>query len=212
MIPVKNTEFQLPKEIKSVFSDLKIVKYLAAANISKNLGFTASFVFQWIFSLLFHHKNLFQFLGSKKGIGFPGKDVVYDFLNYSRYNWRRFLLLLGSDVVNRVNPLTSMKRVCAFVVDDSMFERNRSKTVELLARFKDHATNVYYKGFRLLTLGWSDGHTFIPLDFSLLSSVKSQINGIKTNIDKRTIGYKRRVESLQSAPSLIPKMLERAFA
>jgi len=27
----------------------------------------------------------------------------------------------------------------------------------------------------MLTLGWSDGQTFIPLDFALLSSSKSQI-------------------------------------
>ena len=35
-----------------------------------------------------------------------------------------------------------------------------------------------YKGFRMLTLGWTDGATFIPIEFSLLSSKKSQINGI----------------------------------
>ena len=151
-------------------------------------------------------------LESKKGESLPGKDVVYRFLNYYRFNWRRFLSLLRSDTVKRIQPLTSDQSVCsAFVVDDSMFERNRSKTVELLARFKDHATGAYYKGFRMLTLGWSDGHTFLPLDFSLLSSVKSQINGIANRIDKRTIGYKRRLEALQSAPHDIPAMLDRAI-
>ena len=59
-----------------------------------------------------------------------------------------------------------------------MFERNRSKAVELLSRFKDHATGAYYKGFRMLTMGWSDGHTFLPVDFALLSFGKSAINGI----------------------------------
>lgn len=65
-------------------------------------------------------------------------------------------------------------------MDDSSFYRNRSKKVELLARCFDHASQKmrFYKGFRLLTLGWSDGATFIPLDFSLLSSKTSQINGI----------------------------------
>jgi len=36
----------------------------------------------------------------------------------------------------------------------------------------------------MLTLGWSDGCTFMPVDFSLLSSKKSQINGISTDIDR----------------------------
>ncbi len=54
-----------------------------------------------------------------------------------------------------------------------MFERNRSKAVELLARFKDHATGAYYKGFGMLTLGWADSYMFLPLDFALLSSVNA---------------------------------------
>ena len=92
-----------------------------------------------------------------------------------------------------------------------MFERNRSKAVELLVRFKDHARNCYYKGFRMLTLGWSDGHTFIPVDFSLLSSNSSQLQELRSDLDKRTCGYKRRMEALQSAPSIIPTMLDRAL-
>ncbi|MEQ6391384.1 transposase, partial [Bacillaceae bacterium S4-13-58] len=77
----------------------------------------------------------------------------------------------------------------------------------------DHASQKmrFYKGFRMLTLGWSDGATFIPVDFSLLSSKKSQINGISSKIDKRSSGYKRRVEALQTAPEQIPGMIERAL-
>ena len=48
----------------------------------------------------------------------------------------------------------------------------------------------------MLTMGWSDGHTFLPLDFALLSSRNAQINGMNEKIDKRTSGYKRRQEAL----------------
>lgn len=84
------------------------------------------------------------------------------------------------------------------IVDDSTFDRNRSKNVELLARCFDHASLKmrFYKGFRMLTLGWSDGHTFMPIDFSLLSSKTSSINGINEEVDKRCSGYKRRMEAL----------------
>lgn len=47
----------------------------------------------------------------------------------------------------------------------------------------------------MLALGWSDGHTLIPVDFALLGSLKSQISGIFQPIDKRTIGYKRHLEA-----------------
>lgn len=56
------------------------------------------------------------------------------------------------------------------------------------------------------------GHTFLPLDFALLSSGKSAINGMNEKIDKRTNGYKRRQEALLSAPQVIVSMLDRALA
>jgi hypothetical protein len=169
-------------------------------------------LFQIIFCLIFHHGNWYQLLESPRGETFPGKDAVYRFLNHASFSWRRFLINLSSDTIRTVTGLTAEERVKVLIIDDSMYERNRSKTVELLARFKDHARGCYYKGFRMLTLGWSDGHTFIPLDFSLLSSLRSKINGISSQIDKRTCGYKRRVEALQSAPEIIPVMIDRALA
>src|SRR5690625_3354679 len=69
-----------------------------------------------------------------------------------------------------------------------------------------------YKGFRMLTLGWSDVATFMPIDFSLLSSKKSKINGISDKVDKRTSGYKRREEALQTAPAQMPAMISRALS
>jgi hypothetical protein len=60
-------------------------------------------------------------------------------------------------------------------------------------------------------MGWSDGHSFIPLDFALLSSTKPGINGMMEGIDKRNSGYKRRQEALLSAPQVIAAMLDRAI-
>jgi hypothetical protein len=81
----------------------------------------------------------------------------------------------------------------------------------MLARFKDHATGAFYKGFRMLTMGWSDGHSFVPVDFTLLSSSKSAVTGMTDGIDKRSHGYKRRQEALCPAPQVIAAMLDRAI-
>lgn len=210
MIKQKGLSDQLPNEIQSAFNELQIIQHLRKAGFKKKFGFTCSYLFQLVFVLVFHHKNWFQLLESNKGESFPGKDAVYRFLNHSCYAWRRFLLFLGAATIAKVP--TSTKRNAYFVLDDSMFERDRSKKVELLARCWDHAKSHYFKGFRMLTLGWSDGQTFIPLDFALLSSIKAQINGIAENIDKRSAGYKRRLEALKSAPVLIPEMISRALA
>lgn len=59
-------------------------------------------------------------------------------------------------------------------LQDSMFERNRSKKVELLARVYDHAKHAYRFWFRMLTLGWSNGSTFMPVNSILLSTENRQ--------------------------------------
>lgn len=213
MIEHNDQNNQLPKEIKAAFRELKIFKHLHKAGITKNFGFTTSYLFQLVFCLVFHHKSWFTLLQSKKAGCYPSKDSVYRFLNHSKFAWRRFLTFLSAYAIQKVHALTDEKRPKVLIVDDSMYDRNRSKKVELLARCMDHSslTKRFYKGFRMLTLGWSDGVSFIPLDFSLLSSKKAQINGVSEDIDKRSSGYKRRIEALESAPSIIPSMIERAL-
>lgn len=213
MIEHNDPNNQLPKEIKAVFRELKIVKHLHKAGITKKFGFPSSYLFQLVFCLVFHHKSWFTLLQSKKADCYPSKDSVYRFLNHSKFAWRRFLTFLSAYAIQKVHTLTDEKRPKVLIVDDSMYDRNRSKKVELLAHCSDHSslTKRFYKGFRMLTLGWSDGATFMPLDFSLLSSKKAQINGISEDIDKRSSGYKRRIEALKSAPSIIPSMIERAL-
>lgn len=214
MIDQNHEHNQLPKELKIVFSELEIFKHLRNAGIKKSVGFSCSYLFQLVFCLIFQHRNWFSLLESKKAERYPAKDAVYRFLNQSTFNWRRFLLSFSASTIQKVGRLTDQTRPKVFIIDDSSFDRNRSKKVELLAHCFDHASQKmrFYKGFRMLTLGWSDGCTFMPIDFSLLSSKKSQINGISTEVDKRTSGYKRRVNALQTAPEQIPAMIQRALS
>jgi len=207
-----NQENQLPEEIRTVFAELKVLKHLRQAGIKRNLGFACSYLFQIVFCLLFRHRNWFSMQESERNnAGFPCKDAIYRFLNCSNFAWQRFLTAFSSHVIEKVIPLTAQKQTRVLIVDDSAYKRNRSKKVELLARCKDHTDNCYYKGFRMLTLGWSDGHTFIPTDFAMLSSQTSCLNGINETIDKRSHGYKRRLEALQKAPEVIPDMIDRTL-
>ncbi|MGJ9457856.1 hypothetical protein ACHABU_05725 [Oceanobacillus sp. CF4.6] len=52
----------------------------------------------------------------------------------------------------------------------------------------------------------------MPIDISLLSSKKSIINGISVKVDKRTSGYNRREEALQTAPEQLPAVIPRALS
>ena len=51
------------------------------------------------------------------------------------------------------------------------------KKWNFLAKAYDHAKHCYKFGFRMLTLGWSDGSTFLPVN-SVLLSTKNEKNRI----------------------------------
>lgn len=213
MITNKGYFAQLPKEIKQGFSELNIGYHLRKAHITKLSGYSCLAVFQLIFLLVFQYPNWFRAFTSKKAPDLPCKDTVYRFLKMPTYNWRRFLLSLSSEMVRLIKPLTAEKRVTAFVIDDSVYSRNRSKAVELLANVFDHSSHRYLKGFQLLTLGWTDSSTFIPVDFALMSSAKKEnrLQEMDESIDKRTSGYKRRVEAMQKKPEVVSSLLDHAL-
>lgn len=65
----------------------------------------------------------------------------------------------------------------------------------------------------MLTLGWSDGYSFIPVGFNLLSSTKKNncYNEISKNIDHRTNGYKFRKESMMSKTDAAVLLIQRVL-
>lgn len=140
------------------------------------------------------------------------KDTVYRFTKMVQINWIRFTTILASKIItDAIVPLDSEDRVNVLIIDDSMFERNRSKRVELLTKVYDHAKHAYRFGFRMLTLGWSDGSTFLPINGVLLSTEnqKNRINEA-TVVDKRTVGYKRRQLSMKKGTLAMLDLLKTA--
>lgn len=108
--------------------------------------------------------------------------------------------------MNNIVNLTSEKRVNAIVVYDSFYGRLRSKNVELLANVNDHASKgkKSKRGFRILTIGWIDGNTFLHLSFNLQSS-KNQENRyceMREGLTKNSIVYKRRKQAIPKATSI----------
>ena len=82
----------------------------------------------------------------------------------------------------------------------------------MVARVFDHTDMRYRKGFRLLTLGWSDGNSFLPINFSLLSSHKeSNQLGVMDMKDGRTIAGKRRAMAVRKANHVMLDLLREAL-
>lgn len=205
-------------QINSFFQNHKLGHLFRQSNIRKEKGISLDTLFQFLLTMAFTGKNLFRLLAAPDTADIPagiGKDVVYRFLNGISSNWRRFLLLLSTRViVQKLLPLTDDTTTKVLIADDTLYRRDRSKGVELLARIHDHNTKRYHRGFRMLTLGWSDGNSFVPMLFSLLSSSKEEnrLAPMRTDLDKRTNGYKRRQESMKKSPDVLVELVKMAMA
>ena len=203
---------QISASIKRFFSRFHISSALKAANAYKKKGIPVIEVFQYLFLLIFSNRSMYMSLITGKNTPSFAKDTVYRFMKMLQINWIRFTTILAARIIkDAIVPLDSEERVNVLTIDDSMFERDRSKKVELLAKVYDHAKRAYKFGFRMLTLGWSDGSTFLPVNSVLLSSEnkKSRINDANA-VDKRTAGYKRRQLSIEKGTDAMLTLLKAA--
>jgi len=206
-LKVKESENQTQRFIK----DYGIVKLLRQCGFHKENGFGTLVVITFLIALVFSGRNLYRNL--EKGLCEFQKDVIYRFLNSVRTNWSKFLLILSYRAYNFIRPLTSKNRTDCFILDDTLYDKSRSKKLELLAKVFDHVTHKFCKGFRDLTLGWTDGNTFLPIGFSLLSSQKDEniYQGVNDKIDKRTNGYKARKLSRSNTLDVALQLLKNAL-
>ena len=195
-----------------MISRFHVSSALKASNAYKKKGVPVMEIFQYLFLLIFSNRSMYMNLITGRNTPDFAKDTVYRFMKMIQINWIRFTTILASRIIiDAVLPLDSEERVNVLVIDDSMFERNRSKKVELLAKVFDHAKHKYRFGFRMLTLGWSDGSTFLPVNSILLSSEnkRNRINEAAV-VDKRTVGYKRRRLSMEKGTHAMLELLRNA--
>ena len=89
------------------FSILKIGSVLNKSSIIKTKGASPLELFTIVFNLAFVGKNFFEGVARNKKVK-VGKDAVYNFLNSSTYNWRRFTILLNLIIKNLLKKFLSL--------------------------------------------------------------------------------------------------------
>ena len=190
----------------------KISKILRQSGANKKKGIVVSIVFLFLLGLVFKGKKL-NTVNRHYNEEMPfGKDVAYRLIERGDINWERIVFLTANNVIPEIRRLTSEERKHAIVIDDTPQYRDRSKKVEMLARCHDHSKkgkSQYYKGHNLLTMGWTDGATFIPVDYRVLSASedKNLLYGSDVAEDKRTLATKRRKDARSGKPALVLEML-----
>ena len=200
-------------KIDDFFKQFNITTTLHRCGVRKRHGHSVRSLIMAIFTLPFVGKNFFRGIVINDNLTF-GKDAAYEVLKGCKSNWRRLILLLGVRLYGFFNRLTDETRDSVLIVDDSPYDRSRSKAVELLSRVWDHSNGRFLKGFRMLTVCWSDGTSCLPLDFALLSSTdaKKRICESHKPMDKRCCAWQRRQEATIKAPKNLEAMVKRILA
>ena len=142
---------QISNSIKRFFTRFHVSSALKASNAYKKKGVPVMEIFQYLFFLIFSNRSMYMNLITGRNTPDFAKDTVYRFMKRIQINWIRFTTILSARIISdAILPLDSEDRANVLIIDDSMFERNRSKKVELLAKIYDHAKHKYCFGFRML--------------------------------------------------------------
>ena len=208
----EGNENEISNSVTNFMNKFQIGKLLFKCNAGKAKGIPVIEVFRYLFCLIFSNRSMYM---QRKTGTFDGsfcKNTVYRFLNNAKINWFRFTTLLSSRIINDfMQPLTGENRKDVFVIDDSLFDRSRSKKTELLAKVFDHCSMKYKNGYRMLTLGWSDGNSFVPINHCLMSAADDKNLLCKAaDFDGRSLAGKRRRQSRRKATDVMIDLLKAA--
>jgi hypothetical protein len=211
--PEPQADIHVQSKIDDFFTRFRVGTLLHRCGVRKRHGHSVRSLTQTIFTFPFVGKNFFRGIVLNKDLEF-GKDAAYQLLKGTTYNWRRLLLCLGQRLFVFFDRLTNEARETVLIIDDSTYDRSRSKMVELLCHVWDHSTGCYLKGFRMLTVCWSDGVSCLPLDFSLLSSsnAKKRLCESQKVLDKRCCAQQRRNEAMVKATGHLETMVKRILS
>ncbi|WP_036613334.1 IS4 family transposase [Oribacterium sp. P6A1] len=209
----QHSEEEINCSISDFISTFEVGNLLRKSNANKQKGIPVMSIFRYKLANVFSRSSLYMQMKSNQFSGSFSKNTFYRFLNDPRVNWLRFTTLLALAVIrNFFKPLTSDERADVFIIDDSLYERAGYKHTQMASKVFDHVSMKFKKGFRLLTLGWSDGNSFVPINSCLLASSKvdNQL-GDFAKTDNRSLAGKRRKLAVTKAPVVVLELLQYAL-
>ena len=183
------------------------MEFLRRCGLRKSKGISLWSILSYIFSNVFRDRSMYiQQKSGKCTAGFS-KNTYYRFMQNPHIN----TTLLAERIVNgHLKDLTSDQRADYFVFDDSLYSRTGYKKTELAAKVFNHVSMTYKKFFRMMTVDWTDGSSFVPIASSLLSSKNDQnVIGTTKKINQRTIAAKRRIMAQSKGTDVVIQLLDR---
>ena len=190
----------------------EVGKLLSICRAHKAKGFSVVELFTYLLSCMFSPISTYMSMRIGSYREAFSKNTLYRFSNSAGINWHRFVRLLSEKIIRSfIRPATSEQRIEYFIFDDTPFAKSGKKT-ELVSKFFNHVTMRYERGFRILTLLWSDEYSSIPVDFCPLSSGKDNLLTCPAKAcDGRSLAGRIRKQARQKAPDILLCMLKDAI-
>ena len=208
------TQFNQEKDTKSLISSF--TKLIGLGDLSKKVNFkrhslvSLLMVITWMIKARFARKSLYRCQRAKNFTAKTGRNV----LNDGRINWQKLVCLAAVKLISVLKPVIDRRRRLALIVDDTLMARSCSKKTELLAKVYDHDKHEFLTGYRGLTVGWSDGNTFLPVNFALMPTKKKEnmIGNQPVTTDQRSIAGRRRTQAQRPMNVVTVELLKQAVA
>ncbi len=212
-----------PDFILGSLKNFKFSSLCKFLNPLKQKGYSFEMVFSILVSLGFTgNKTINSMLGSylSKQIE-AGKDVFYRLKNNPLVAWRLILWMFATKF-RKINQ-AGQKGIKCLILDDTVIQKT-GYYIEKVSKVWDHVSNRPVLGFKLLLLGFWDGISFIPVDFSYhreKGQNKEKPFGLKKKVlkkqsrkrrDKGTCSFEREQEADQSKIQIGIKMFKRAIS
>lgn len=180
---LSSDRFHLLDALRRVTDRFNMSSITRQFNVLKARGINANELFRVLFMFPFLSINNIHclFASGLRGEIVGYKDTYYRFLNNPNISWRKILTSFNVQFLKQARlygDINSSGAKC-LIVDDSLIPKT-GKKIEFIGKVFDHSTHKYLLGFKLLLLGYWDGKSFLPMDFSLhYEPGKKKTRGLK---------------------------------
>ena len=175
----------------------------------RGIGIAAKQIFIDKIAIGFICESFYQMTKAGTFFNNYAKDTFYRFDRMHGANWERLLLETGSNVIADLENRTTNTHPRVLIIDDSLYNRTGGKGTEFVGKVYDHNDRKLRIGYRMMTLGWSNGDLFIPLRQALLTTRDENLRvGRFGTPDHRTLSYRRMQTALTKGTEVMAQMVQ----
>ena len=196
---------EVKSKIEKVMELFTLKKHFAVFNPLKRQGHEVSKLLSILVLLPFYGiDNIYNMI--KANISPENKDAYYTVKNDEHIDWRKLLALFAKRFRFLINQRDTMKKdgITALIGDDSPLHKT-GKKIENVSMVHDHVTNKFILGFKILVIGYWDGGSFVPIDFSIHREKGSRLQKAKDALKSANKAVQRTTDKFKKAKSSFQK-------